>query len=46
METLFDLQEIAWQLSMAESIEERRKLYELLQSTETAVDSSDELVPV
>jgi len=46
METLLDLQELAWRLSTAESVEERRKLYELLQSTATEVDSSDELVPV
>ena len=46
METLLDLQEIAWGLSTAESVEERRALYELLRSTETEVDSSDELVPV
>jgi len=46
METLLDLQEIAWRLSTAESVEERRRLYELLRNTETEVDSSDELTPV
>jgi len=39
METLLDLQEIAWRLSAAESVEERRALYALLESTETGVDS-------
>jgi len=43
VETLLDLQEIAWQLRAAESVEERRALYELLRATETEVDSSEEL---
>jgi hypothetical protein len=43
METLLDLQEIAWRLSTAESVEERRALYALLESTETGIDSEVEL---
>ena len=46
METLLDLQELAWRLLHAESVEERRELDELLRMTSTEVDSSeDELVP-
>lgn len=46
VETLTDLQEIAWALAAAESVKERRALYELLRATETEVDSSEELEPV
>jgi len=43
METLLDLQEIAWRFSTAESVEERRELYALLEKTETGIDSEAEL---
>lgn len=46
METLSDLQEIAWALAAADTVEERRALYERLRATETEVDSSEELEPV
>jgi hypothetical protein len=46
VETLRELEEIAVLTSTAVSIEERRRLHELLRSTETEVDSSDELTLV
>ena len=42
METLLDLQELAWRLLHAESVEERRELDELLRMTSTEVDSSED----
>jgi hypothetical protein len=41
--TMQELQEISLLISTAETIEDRRRLHELLRSTETEVDSSDEL---
>ena len=46
METLLDLKEIAWRFAAAESVEERRELDLLLRSTETELDSEEELTPV
>lgn len=46
METMRDLQEIALLLVMAETIEERRRLHELLRSTQTEIESSDEVSSV
>ena len=46
METLLDLQEIAWRIREADSVEERRKLHALLRETQTEIDSSElEITP-
>lgn len=41
METLLELQEIAWRLATAETVEERRELDELLRQTQTEVDAAE-----
>lgn len=45
-QTMQELQEISMLISAAKTVEDRRRLHELLRATETEVDSSDELVAV
>jgi hypothetical protein len=43
MKPMSDLQEIALLLTTAESVEERRLVHEILRSTETVIESAEEL---
>ena len=42
METLTDLQEIAWALLTAKTVEDHRALSKLLRETQTAIDEAQE----
>lgn len=46
METMTDLQDLAQEIIEAETVEQRRKLYERLKSTSTSVDLTEEIEPV